>query len=148
MKEEEEIILETEGSEYLVLGHLLIEGILAYKAHDIFHNHHIIAVNSDNHKVIRIQVKSRWAADYDGSFPMSNFDCEFVIHVALNRGYRFKEKHNSDKYISIPPTLYIFPINVLHSIGEIDTLRRIELNAIKDVDMYINNWDLIKKQIN
>jgi hypothetical protein len=80
--------LESEGAEFLVLAHLLVEGIQATKAYTNFPGYDVLAFNPERDNVCRIQVKSRWATDYDRSFPIKNFDCDFVVHVALNRGYR------------------------------------------------------------
>src|SRR5438093_173394 len=81
--------LESQGAEFLVLGHLLVLGISCYKSYFNFKGYDLVAVNPDSGKVARIQVKSRWATNYDKSFTIKNFDCDFVVHVALNRGYSF-----------------------------------------------------------
>ena len=62
--------LESEGAEFLVLGLLLIEGIASYKAYINFPGYDLTAVNPETKRVARIQVKSRWATDYDTSFPL------------------------------------------------------------------------------
>lgn len=62
--------LESQGAEFLVLGHLLIEGISAYKVYVNFPGYDLTAVNPETRKVARLQVKSRWATNYDKSFPM------------------------------------------------------------------------------
>jgi hypothetical protein len=98
--------LESEGAEFLVLGNLLIEGISCYKAYVNFPGYDLVAVNPDNSKIARIQVKSRWATNYDRSFPIKNFDCEFVVHAALNRGYSFgKKAKEGDNGIGLPEWL-------------------------------------------
>jgi hypothetical protein len=43
-------------------------------------------------KKLRIQVKSRWATDFDGGVPVKNLDCDFVVFVALNRAYRYRRR--------------------------------------------------------
>lgn len=80
--------LEAEGAEFLVLGLLLTEGIQAVKNYTKFPGYDIVAVDPERHRSCRIQVKSRWARDYDGGFLIKNFDCDFVAFVQLNRGYR------------------------------------------------------------
>jgi|ERR1035438_453905 hypothetical protein len=75
--------MESEGAEFLVLGHLLIEGVHCYKAYVNFPGYDLTAVNPITGKTAKIQVKSRWATDYDKSFPLKNFNCNFVVHVAL-----------------------------------------------------------------
>ncbi len=81
--------LEAEGAEFLVLGLLLIEGVHCFKAYTNFAGYDLVAIDAGTDRSARIQVKSRWATDYDRSFPIRNFDCDFVVLAALNRGYRF-----------------------------------------------------------
>ncbi|MDP2901838.1 MAG: hypothetical protein Q8N96_01835 [Methylovulum sp.] len=101
------------GAEFMVLGNLLIHGIQAYKAYVNHPGYDLIAVNPDNNQSCRIQVKSRYATDFDGGFPISNFDCDFVVFVALNRGYRYgKAKMAGDSGI-MEPVFYVFPVNVI-----------------------------------
>ncbi len=88
MAERQDTKLESEGAEFLVLGNLLLEGISCFNAYTNFQGYDLVAVNPQTKRQARIQVKSRWATNYDRSFPIKNFDCEFVVHVALNRGYR------------------------------------------------------------
>lgn len=80
--------LENVGAEFLVLGHLLIEKIEAHKAYTNYPGYDIVAINPESERTCRIQVKSRWATDYNKRFPIKNFDCDFVVLAALNRGYR------------------------------------------------------------
>lgn len=105
--------LESEGAEFLVLGHLLIEGISCFKAYVNFPGYDLVAVNPETGKVARIQVKSRWATDYDSSFPIKNYDCEFVVHAALNRGYRFRKKPKRAPDGPGTPVFYVFPVDVV-----------------------------------
>jgi len=72
----------------MVLGLLLIEGIQCFKAYTNFAGYDLMAINPKSQKTARIQVKSRWATDYNKTFTMKNYDCDFVVHAALNRGYR------------------------------------------------------------
>ena len=48
--------LQATGAEYLVLGHLLIHGIQAYKAHFNHPGYDLIAVNPDSQQACRIPV--------------------------------------------------------------------------------------------
>lgn len=64
-KKKQDTKLESEGVEFIVLGHLLVEGVSAYKAYINFPGYNLTAVNPGTKKVARIQVKSRWATDYD-----------------------------------------------------------------------------------
>src|SRR5262245_19985828 len=105
--------LESQGAEFLVLGHLLSEGIPCYKAYVNFPGYDLIAVNPEKSRVARIQVKSRWATDYDRSFPIQCFDCEFVVHVALNRGYRLRKRAKQTGTGAGVPDFYVFPTDVV-----------------------------------
>lgn len=103
--------LESEGAEFMVLGQLLIEGIQCFKAYTNFAGYDLVAVYPETGKNARIQVKSRWATDYDRSFPIKNFGCDFVVLVALNRGYRFgKAKKVEEETGRKSPQFYCFPI--------------------------------------
>ncbi len=60
-------------------------------------------------------MKSRWATDYDRGFPIKNFDCDIVAHVALNRGYRYSRRGNvedGDDGRRVPE-VYVFPVDVV-----------------------------------
>lgn len=104
--------LEAEGAEFLVLGHLLIEGVSCFKAYVNFPGYDLIATNAEKSRIARIQVKSRWATDYDKSFPIKNYNCDFVVHVALNRGYRFSKKNSKTLGIA-EPEFFIFPVDAI-----------------------------------
>lgn len=142
--------LESEGAEFLVLGHLLIEGISAYKAYVNFPGYDLTAVNPETGKVAKIQVKSRWATDYDKSFPIKNLDCHFVVHVALNRGYSFGKKNQQDSTEKKQsPIFYVFPIEVVKEAREVKTSwNKVKINDIKDWKKYIDKWDSIKEFLN
>ncbi len=99
--------LEAEGAEFFVLGQLLVEGIQATKAYTNFPGYDLIAFSPETNRSCRIQVKSRWATDYDRAFPIKNFDCDFVVHIALNRGYRRRASPENDG--RRPPDVYVFP---------------------------------------
>ena len=77
--------LESEGAEFLVLGHLLLNRIAAYKTYTNMPGYDLIATKPEANTSARIQVKSRWRTGATG-FPISNFDCEFVVAAFLNRG--------------------------------------------------------------
>lgn len=58
------------------------------RAYTRYPGYDLLAFNADANLSCRIQVKSRWATDYDKSFPLKNLDTDFVVLAALNRGYR------------------------------------------------------------
>jgi hypothetical protein len=79
--------LESEGAEFLVLGQLLIEGIPAYKTYTNLRGYDLVATWPETNRSARIQVKSRWATNAK-QFLIKEIDCDFVVLVRLNRGYR------------------------------------------------------------
>jgi hypothetical protein len=143
-KKKQDTKLESEGAEFLVLGLLLVEGVSAYKAYINFPGYDLIAVNPDTKKVARIQVKSRWATDYDTTFPLKNLDCDFVVHVALNRGYRFGKKNSiQDKGIN-PPNFYVFPIDIISKARTEIGWNKVQIKKVENLETYLDNWQLVK----
>jgi len=136
--------LESEGAEFLVLGTLLIEGISCFKAYVNFPGYDLVAVNPNNSRTARIQVKSRWATNYDRSFPIKNFECEFVVHVALNRGYRFGKQPKNDDLGIQDPVYYVFPVQVVKAAQNAnDKWGKVTITNIPGHEQYQNNWRLI-----
>ena len=136
--------LESEGAEFLVLGNLLIEGISCFKAYINFPGYDLVAVNPDKSKTAKIQVKSRWATNYDRSFPIKNFECDFVVHVALNRGYRFGKKLKPNDNGVREPTYFVFPVRVVKEAQNVgDKWGKVTITNITDYNKYRNNWKLI-----
>ena len=76
--------LESEGAEFLVLAHLLIQGIPSYKTYTNMAGYDITATNPEKNRSARIQVKSRWRTGAEG-FIIKNFDCDFVVVVTTVR---------------------------------------------------------------
>lgn len=133
--------LESEGAEFLVFGHLLIEGVGCYKAYTSFPGYDVIATNPCTRRLARIQVKSRWASDYDRSFPLKNFECDFVVHVALNRGRYYRKKEVKPE----APVFYVFPIAVAKAARSgPESWGKVRLSKIPDVDSYKDAWNLIR----
>ena len=144
MADRQDTKLESEGAEFLVLGNLLIEGISCFKAYVNFPGYDLVAVNPDNSKTVRIQVKSRWATNYDKSFPIKNFGCEFVVHVALNRGFRFGKFPTGGDSGVRDPVFYVFPVEVVRAAqNENDKWGKVTISNIPQYEKYINNWKLI-----
>ena len=137
--------LQSTGAEFLVLGHLLINGIQAYKAYVNHQGYDLMAVNPDNHCACRIQVKSRYATDFDGGFPINNFECDFVVFAALSRGYRYSKvnKESGDTGISAP-VFYVIPAEVIQSATkQAARWQKVYLRDIAEVGQYLNDWDRI-----
>jgi len=136
--------LESEGAEFLVLANMLIEGISCYKAYINFPGYDLVAVNPDRSKTAKIQVKSRWATDYDKGFPIKNFDCDFVVHVALNRGYRFGKKAREGDTGIMDPVCYVFLVDIVRQAWQPNTTwKKVKITDILDYQDYRNNWKII-----
>jgi hypothetical protein len=138
--------LESQGAEFMVLGLMLIEGISCYKSYVNFKGYDLFAVNTETEKVARIQVKSRWATNYDKSFPIKNFDCDFVVHVALNRGYSFgKTSKGIDTGIK-SPEFFVFPTQLVKDAqNKNSSWGKIRITNIPEYPLYKENWQLIKQ---
>ncbi len=146
MNKRQDTKLESEGAEFLVLGNLLVEGISCYKAYVNFPGFDLTAQNSDAKKVARIQVKSRWATNYDKGFPIKNFGCDFVVHVALNRGYSFGKKAKKHDSGIKPPEFYVLPVDVVKKYrNKRDTWGKVYINRIPKIADYKDNWRLIRE---
>lgn len=137
--------LEAEGAEFLVLGLLLVEGIQAMKAYTRFPGYDLLAFNPENQRQARIQVKSRWATDYDGGFLIKNFDADFVVFVALNRGFRYRRRQTSADDGRHPPLIYVFPIDVVRDAQSgSPKWSKVWLRHIADANDHVDKWDLVR----
>jgi hypothetical protein len=133
--------LQASGAEFLVLAHLLIEGIEAYKAYTNYPGYDIIATEPSTNRSCRIQVKSRYAVRSWG-FPTNNFECDFIICVALNRaflGMPADSRVGREAWV-----IYVLPVEVAeavaipHHYGRTIDIRRV------NQDDHVENWQLIK----
>lgn len=100
----------------------------------------------------RIQVKARLATDYDGGFPIKNRSADFVVHVALNRGYRYSRSRRTSKDPSDtgerPPQFFILPMSVVdlacESAGNWGSSSKVLMRrVIPDWEQYEDAWNLI-----
>lgn len=136
--------LEAEGAEFLVVGQLLIEGIPAYKAYTRNPAYDLLAVNPDTNRSARIQVKSRWATDYDGGFLVKRFDFDFLVFAELNRGFRYSKKSSTETGRKTP-TFYVFdPAVVQAALYTKSSWGKAFLKSIPNVEGYKEAWHLIK----
>jgi len=136
--------LESEGAEFLVLGNLLVEGVSCYKAYVNFPGYDLVATDPVTSRIAKLQVKSRWATNYDKSFPIKNYDCDFVVHVALNRGYRFGKKPKPDDSGVKDPEFYVFPVDVIRQARNPKSKwGKTNITNIENYKSYLNNWKLI-----
>jgi hypothetical protein len=133
--------LEWQGAEFLVLAHLLIEGIEAYKPYVNHPNYDLVALNPQKHRLARISVKSRWATNRAGYFQLRSIDCDFVVHVALNRGERHRRKTISSAAEAIE--LYIFPVHICKDV--LTRSGKINIRNIEAYEQYESAWCQIRE---
>lgn len=106
----------------------------------------LVATNPEYNTSVMIQVKSRYRTNWDG-FIIKNFESDFVVFVALNRGYSKKRK-DQDAGIK-DPNFYILPIEYVKSIrSENNAWGKITKSKMTDFQQYENRWDLIIDKLN
>jgi len=138
--------LETEGAEFLVLGNMLLQKITAFKAYVNHAGYDIIAVNEEKNTSARVQVKSRYQTGWRG-FLIKNFDCDFVVLVTLNRGYK-KLKKDGDLGIR-EPEYFVFEKNIIENLSPRNDWGGIPKSKLKDhLESGKNRWDLIQNFLN
>ena len=105
----------------------------------------LLQLTGDKNLSCRVQVKSRWATDFDGGFPIRNFDCDFVVLVALNRGYRYRKKITEQDDGKREPQFYVFPVNVVCAAqNPKSSWGKVFLRHMDNPSQYLSNWTLIK----
>lgn len=133
--------LESEGAEFLVLGHLLIQGIPSYKTYNNMPGYDLVATNPERNRVARIQVKSRWKTKAEG-FIIKNFECDFVIIVRLNRG---SKEGTTD---ILPPEYFVLPVDFAVNLPRTAGWGKVSFSKIPQLESYRENWNLIRDFLN
>ena len=137
--------LEAEGAEFLVVGWLLVNGIEAHKTYSKMPGYDLIAVNAEENKSCRIQVKSRYQTGV-GHFIIKNFDSDFVVIALLNRGYA-KPRKNGETGVK-DPEMYVVPTKVIRKAQDpSDSWHKVSFSKIPNLDDYLNNWELIRSAV-
>jgi hypothetical protein len=136
--------LEWQGAEFLVLARLLIEAIECYKPYVNHPDYDLVAIDAEKRRVARISVKSRWATNRAGWFPLGSHRCDFVVHVALNRGVR-KRKQLIGGSIR-EPDIYVFPISAC--LEALSSSNKINIRNITQYQTYKNSWAQIRAFLN
>lgn len=97
----------SESAEYLVMGYLMRRNVLTYKAPPNNEGYDLICIHPDPRRKpqeeewsqVRVQVKSRYATDWDRGFPVKDksFDAfDFLVVVFLNIGKFYGKNDGSD----------------------------------------------------
>jgi hypothetical protein len=133
--------LESDAAEFLVLGRLLLERVPTYKSYVNYPGYDLVAVNPSRNTSARIQVKSRYRTDWDG-FIIGNLDCDFVVFVALNRGFA-KTKRSGETGVR-DPEFYVLPIAYVKAVRDPqNTWGKIVRSRLTDIGEYRDNWNRI-----
>lgn len=137
----------SEGSEYLVAGHLIVENLQVARPDDGNVGFDLLVTHCATPGHARIHVTSRWAEDYDRSFPIRGLGYDFLIHVALNRGFRF-HRCGSNQVASGIPDYFVLPVDIVKSVAS-RSFRSltIRLDDIEDLDRFRNAWQLISAYV-
>lgn len=132
--------LEAAGAEFLVLGHLLIEGIASFKSYTNTKGFDLVSVNAEKNLSVRIQVKSRWRTRAEG-FIIKNFDCDFVVLALLNRGSK------DGKADAQPPEYFIIPAAVARALPRTEGWGKVSFSKFPELQSYRDRWDLIRSAL-
>ena len=117
--------IQSDAAEFLVLGHLLLENIPAFKAYNNQPGYDLVAASPEYGTSARIQVKSRWATDA-GSVNVSRFDFDFLVLARLNRGRRYTK---NSKVKVMPPDYYILSKSEVDEVATKNRTRKIMWNS-------------------
>lgn len=146
--------LRAEGAEFLVLAHLLMNDITASKAYVRFPGYDIIATDADHGTSVRIQVKSR-SDTYERAFPITNFECEFVVWVKLRREHIADRGEGDSVGRTVASDIYVLPVEVAQAAWEArrsrektpDSFNKLHLGDIPDVERYRDAFELIRERL-
>jgi hypothetical protein len=134
--------LEAEGAEFLVLGNLLLNHVVANKAYSNTKDYDIIAVNPDTKVAVTVQVKSRWRTGAN-NFMLSAVRADFVVLVSLNRGRDAKGQGGDPA----DPSFMILPRDVAEAALAANRHGKIPLNKLPVSNAagapYLGGWKLI-----
>ena len=129
--------LQAAGAEFLVLGHLLIEGITAFKSYTNMKGYDLVVVNPETNLSARIQVKSRWRTNAEG-FIINNFDCDFVVVALLNRGSK------DGKADVRMPEYFVLPVEVAKALPRTESWGKVSFSKSPEIHSYRDRWDHIR----
>lgn len=144
-----EATLEVEAAHFLVLGRLLLEGVVAHKNYTKIPEYDLVATDPDVTTSVTIQVKSQWATDQDKGFVIKGMSCDFLVFVALNRGYRSSRKKTSQSGDTgqREPEFFVFPVKVIEGAPRKKKLGKLLIRAIRDYENYRSAWHLISDHL-
>lgn len=141
-----------EGAEKLILSNLLIRDVECYQAYENQKSYDLIAISKDGKKTAKIEVKSRHN-EYTKNISGSNFKLknspfpDFYVSVFI-KSYNNKKKLLPN---AVEEELLILPTSVVHSKKHISIGKKgtyFYPNKLKDLDKYLNNFELITDFLN
>ena len=135
--------LEAEGAEFLVLGHLLIEKIPAYKNYTNGRGYDLVAINPETQRCARIQVKSRWATNASAFLLKRAHECDFVVFVRLNRGVRRRKLTGAEG--KGEPSFHVVPASVAKLATQQTGWGKLKWSNIESPSQYQSAWRLIQE---
>ena len=138
-------IFTQEGAEKLILSSLLIRDIECYQVYENQKSYDLIALSKDRQKNCKIEVKSR-QNQYTKKITGSNFELkkpplpDFYVSVFIKS---FKKNQKiSDNEIDVE--ILVLPKKIVHSNAQVGQKGSYFYpNKIKDIDKYLNNFQLI-----
>lgn len=121
----------------MVLGHLLLHRIAAYKTYTNMPGYDLVATFPEANTSAKIQVKSRWRTGATG-FPISNFDCDFVVAAFLNLGTVGEPKEEKET-----PKFYVLPVEIVRALPRGRVWSKVDIKNVPDLEQYSEKWQLI-----
>ena len=135
--------LEADAAEFLVLGRLLLERIPTYKSYVNYPGYDLIATDQERNTSAKIREKSRFRTDWDG-FIIKNRECDFVVFVALNRGFA-KAKKDGDMGVR-EPEFYVMPIKYVNDVRDPkNAWDKIVRHRLIGIQEFQNGWGAIRE---
>lgn len=144
------------AAEHLVMGHLLRRNVLTYKAPPGNEGYDLICIHPDpktrRGRVVRVQVKSRYATDCDRGFPVKERTIEafdFLVIAFLNIGKFFGGK--SGALNAKEPEFFTLPAKFIREHHDATTTwQKVKLRGLEaDIEKYKGEkgFELVAKKL-
>lgn len=68
------------------------------------------------------------------------------MHVALNRGFRYRRRQTLTDDGRLPPLVYVFPVEIVKNAQRGSAAwSKVWLRDISDATEYVDKWDLVRE---